>query len=431
MLIMFVGIFTVMILVGAVTIDFGLWFSERRGAQRDADLVSTAGAFAYLADLAAEVPPDTDQALNDARDWAIQNGVDPATIVFDDEACVAGSCILAGTGSGGEGCRELNDGMPWVEANIRHDSRAFFADVFRTLGGGPAEGAPDIGGHARACAGASHGEIHAIPFEIDAQTSLCFQAGEPVYTSLCGLEFGAGAPNPRGLLSLDNNPSDGYQCSDARGGASDIAFLIANGGLGQCLINEQTPQVCDPASNGPWLDCVATQGGTPREVLDGTNARITGDPPAENPGEPLCDGADANAIDDFDESVYAPFGLDPRGPEFTIYEARDCDPGTPGTQISPRLVTIIVLEEFPDGPSNQGYPIWALAGMRLVGCLVEDEPLPATEGGWTDEQRQCRQRGGGIGRVVVYGQFVNLIIPGGAIAPPVTGTTLFGISLVE
>ena len=70
---MFVGLFTIIALAAAITVDFGLWLSERRGAQTDADLVTLAGAYELLEDTATFA--DVDVATQDS---ALANSLDPA-----------------------------------------------------------------------------------------------------------------------------------------------------------------------------------------------------------------------------------------------------------------------------------------------------------------------------------------------------------------
>jgi hypothetical protein len=239
---------------------------------------------------------------------------------------------------------------------------------------------------------------------------------------MCPIELGARGGNPdRGMLDLQ---ASGDYCSEA-GGAGDIEDMIEWGAPGTCLINTQSPPDCDPNTNGPWYDCVAVQQGNPQKVLDGTHARLARDG--------ACD-TDGDGVDEFDESVEMVF--DTGDPFTSIYEARDCDPDTPGRQISPRLVTIIILEEDPDLSSNTGYPIIAFAGFYLAGCAHED----VTVDDESDLDRDCDTPGGGPpppgscgapGHCVVYGRFVKLIVAGGEVGPPNDQSTLFGISLVE
>ena len=118
-----------------------------------------------------------------------------------------------------------------------------------------------------------------------------------------------------------------------------------------------------------------------------------------------CDGPDAGGWDDFFETINPLF--DSGDPLTSIYETRDCDDFTPGKQISPRLVTLIVLGEPPptnSGPS--GYPILAFADFYFAGCASETV-IVADE---SDLDRYCTPAGTGPpGQAVIYGRFVNLI----------------------
>jgi hypothetical protein len=289
------------------------------------------------------------------------------------------------------------------------------------------------------------------------------------------MEFGSSnnpqGPNPRGILDLQ---ASGNYCSDA-GGSGDLEDLIENGAQGSCLINETG--TCDPTKNGPWYDCVAVQTGNPTKVARAFRDRIA--------NEGACDD-DGNGIEDFDEVVTLVF--DAAGNQDDVYEARDCDPDTDGDQISPRLITIIVLDEIPE-PGNDGYPIYAFAGMYVMGCTQDAEAgslddldpfcdtpgatmapvmassasfvsfpqhhncnhsggpggLPATctaptatpgAGGPTptatpDNGGGNGNPGGGQGHKVVWGTFVNLIFAGHEAGPPTDATSIFAVSLDE
>jgi uncharacterized membrane protein len=48
-LMMTVLVLSVMFVIGVIVVDFGLWFSERRGAQKDADLSALAAAQPLMA----------------------------------------------------------------------------------------------------------------------------------------------------------------------------------------------------------------------------------------------------------------------------------------------------------------------------------------------------------------------------------------------
>ena len=455
MIILAVLVMTVTFVVGAIAIDLGLWLSERRGAQTDADFSALAGAFELL---------DPDASANDAIQAATDN-LDandeqlnaslPEPIEVDD------SCYNRG----------VNDA---VTVNVRHDSRALFFDIFGVTD-------PDIGAHAKACVGAIQAPSNLVPFQLDDDPGPCFDTNEkPIFTAMCPVELGAqGGGSGRGMLDLE--APDDY-CSHG-GGSGDIEDMIESSAPGICLINENPSAAC---GGGPWYDCVAIQNGNPQKVLDGTAARLAKD------GD--CD-IDGDGVDEFFETITTV--KDTGNPFTSIYEARDCNTALAGDQISPRLVTIVILEEDPpNGGSNVGHPIIAFAGFYIAGCAsendtVDDEsdldpdcnspgnrrivpsselyvsapglgPLPAPNAchqGTPHGQQTCPTPSptptptpapgatgtpspsptpppgpsscGSPGHCVVYGRFVNLIVSNADIGKPTDQTTLFGISLVE
>jgi hypothetical protein len=387
-LILVVLVMTVVFVVGAIAVDIGLWLSERRGAQTDADFPALAGAWELL-------PPNPDSAAASAAvsDWAADNN-EQANLALED-VVVDDSC--------------WDQGPPdAVTVDVSHDTRTLFAGLL-----GVAD--VDVGAHAKACAGAAQGVGNLIPFQMQDDPGPCFDTLEqPVFTSFCPLELGAQGSNPdRGMLDLQ--APDGH-CSDAPG-AGDIEELIEWGAPGVCLINTGTGCPGDI-----WDDCVVVQSGDPKNVLDGVNARLLRD------GD--CDSAhgDGDGVDEFDETVELVSGSGPTG----VYQARDCDPATEGSQISSRIVTIVVLETEPIQPYNQPHPILAFAGFYLLGC--------APEGVFITDQSQtdpyCDAPGpvgcDAPGQCVVCGRFVKLILSGqGGVGAPNEQTTIFGIGLVE
>lgn len=64
--ILFVGFFTVVLLIAAIVVDFGLWLAERRAVQQVADLSALAGSQDLLV--------DDDAAITNALEWAARNG---------------------------------------------------------------------------------------------------------------------------------------------------------------------------------------------------------------------------------------------------------------------------------------------------------------------------------------------------------------------
>lgn len=332
-IILAVLIMTVTFVVGAIAVDLTLWLSERRGSQTDADFAALAGAFELLdpgANSDDAVQAATDNL--DANDEQLNASL-AQPIVVDD------SCYNRG----------VNDA---VTVNVRHDSRALFLDIFGVTD-------PDIGAHAKACVGAAQAPGNLVPFQIDDNPGPCFDTNEQsIFTAMCPIELGAqGGGSGRGMLDLE---APGDYCSDGRG-SSNIEELIEFGAEG-CLINSNASAAC---GGGPWYECVAIQNGNPQDVLDGTAARLARD------GD--CD-TDDDGVDEFFETVVKLF--DTGNPLTSIYEARDCDAALEGDQTSPRLVTIVILEEEPpNGQSNAGYPIIAFAGFYIAGCAHEDDTV--------------------------------------------------------
>ena len=225
-----------------------------------------------------------------------------------------------------------------------------------------------------------------VPFQVN-QLGPCFRNEQPVFTCMCPI-----GPGAQGVMLDLEAPGD--YCSFAPGDG-DVEDLIINGAPGICLINEIDD--CDPANVGPWYDCVAVQVGNPKKVMDGTAARL-----AKDGG---CDGPDAGGWDDFFETISLVF--DSGDPLTSIYEARDCDDLTPGKQISPRLVSLVVLKEAPPPTAGTaGHPILAFADFYFAGCASETVTVVDE----SDLDRYCTLAGTGPpGQAVIYGRFVNLI----------------------
>lgn len=349
----------VSLVIGAVAVDVSLWQSERRGAQKDADLAALAGAYEFL-------DPDGTKAMAETAANAYAD--------TNDEAGNASAIEIVA----GRNCAGASGGLGFVKADIRHDSHSFFSGIFGSL-------APDIGAHACARAGSLIAGSGIVPIEMDNNPGPCWiddpSSGNandtlPQFGNLCPIEFGAQGGNPRGVLDLQ---ASGDWCSDASGSGS-LEDLIENGATGRCVVHPNPSAGCDPDKNGPWYECVSVQTGNPKKIVEGFHDRIQ--------REGGCD-ANSNGIEEFGEVVRIVF--DDGTPSERIYEAVDCDPGTDGVQASPRLITIIVLEDRPP-PGNDGHPIIAFAGMYVAGCYEgnDDPPVNPTQ---ADLDAECNTRG--------------------------------------
>jgi hypothetical protein len=366
--------------VGVVAVDASLWQSERRGAQKDADLAALAGA----TELLLHTTPTAGEAQTAATTSADTN----------DEA---GNASIIGSVVVDNSCWHTSR-LDSVMVNVDHDSRSFFSQIFGH------DLAPEIGAHARACIGSVISGTGRIPIQID-NNGPCFTPQEqPIYTQLCALEFGSQDTNPRGVIDLE---ASGNNCSRA-GGSGDLYNLILNGAAGFCTTD--TDGVCVPANNGPWQDCVAVQTGNAKKIVDGFSDRVA--------REGSCD-TDGSGVEEFSETVT--LVVDSGNPATSLYEPRTC----PNGSISPRIVTIFVLDQNPGTSSgNTGLPIVAFASFYLKGCAFDNQPVTVAQ---MDVECAASNK---FGHVMIWGNFVRLITTGdiGEFDPSATN---LGVALVE
>jgi len=420
-LILFVGLLSVIMAISVIVVDFGLWFSEHRGAQKDADAAALAGAQAYLADLS-----DTNTAFGDGVDWAIKNGVDSAKIDPSPTSnCSDGnSCIDVGTGN----CREdgTDTSMPWVEARVRHNSRALFGGIFGLV-------APDIGAIARACVGSPRSGIEFTPFGI--QTDLVAAVGTPesgedcynekdddhdkvvndgcgplsdclkedpakpghtipVYGSACVLrtEGGAGVSGQNGFLSIGEE-----DCWDTS--ASSLKHDLEYGSDATCTIGNDVNSA------------TGEKGG----MIAALNDRLT--------WEGLCDSrfhTGNTGHDDFDE-VFSLVGATPGQPIVpaagAIFSENDCrvpktDSDGKTYALNPRVINLLLVDEYKSGEKTA--KIVGFAAFYVIGCYNHAD-APAIEAALNVDLRnmstymnQCPKAGG---QDVVLGVFVQKLAP--------------------
>ena len=343
-LIFFAGIFTVIAIVGAIVIDFGVWFSERRGAQTDSDLISLAGAYELLTSGSAYA--DVDIATQQS---AVANGVDPVedlqnlavkSLEFPDGYETDPDYCHTATDTGGR----LNA----VVLDVEHDSRAFFAGIFGI-------GSPDIGAHACARAGSIRTTNGLMPWSVPMFTSDCFVWNEETgkYDPQFGQECIFRIDNPSQVGAIRLGPDEGDECSGpGSGGANVYRENIREGSPAICEIGEMidTEPGLEPQPTKQALaDLLATEG-----ACDALNS------------------ASPDGIDDFVES-FAPESF-VSGPE-TTFSTRDC--------VTPRALTIVIVDEF-DGRGFDSVPIRGFAAFFLVACDVLDR-----DGNVIEISRKC------------------------------------------
>jgi hypothetical protein len=397
MLIFAMLIVPVSIAVGVVAVDANTWQSERRGAQKDADHSALAGALQLIfeqdqanAENAAIDYADTNDEAGNADVPVAGNDASVPNSVVVDDACFPDSDILP-----------LNT----VSVNLNHDSQSFFGEVFGI------NVAPDVGAHARACAGSlNEPSVGLRPFILDIETSPCFDAstGVPNFGALCVMDFGAqgsGGGANRGVADLE---VPNGQCSNVPG-SGDLEEIIEHGAPGGVTCSTQTGNTCPT----PFVNCVVGQtGNVANKTLDGLAAMLG--------NEGACDGLytsspDTVGIDDFDEAlelIAGPGGSDPSN----VYATRPCDASG---KISPRIITIFAVDEWLG--SNDPMPIRYFVVMYVEGCRRDDGTI----------NRTCVGNNGPPGHAQAVGRIVQAFTTSvGSVGPPNAGGA-FAITLDE
>ena len=364
--------------VGVVAVDGSSWVSERRGAQKDADLAALAGATELLLGGSAADAEDAATDFAATNDESGNGASDAANIVeiTADDSCWGDTGIVDS-----------------VKVDLDHDGAGFFTQAFQIP-------LPAPGAHARACLGTVISSQGHIPIEVHDHGPCFVTEGQPDYANPCPLEFGSSDQNPRGVIDL---VAEGNHCSQA-GGSGDLYDLILDGASGYCTIDQDDD--CDPDKNGPWDECVAVQTGNAKKIVNGFADRVA--------REGSCD-FDGDGVEEYDEVTTVVSG--------TLREAVVC----PNGKISPRLITIFVLEEDPTpggGGNNKGLPIEAFASMYVEGCTFDNNAQNNT----VDKECGAKNR---FGHVVIWGRFVRLIQEGdlGPLDP--NSPSGVGIALVE
>lgn len=390
MLIFMVAVITVIFAVAAVAVDFSIYFSERRGAQKDADASSLAGALELLSqDFVNVANNDFGAVQSDAEaaayEWANKNGVPPEDIhnlVVDNTSCFGVSPVLDS-----------------VSLAAEHHSRALFSSIFGLA-------APEIGAHARACLGSIISAEGLLPVgvQVEGFDSYCWDDvdgdgyEDPLFGAECTLTFGGGdfTSGEGGALNLYDDGS--LNCSgNNTGGGRAYRDELSNGGANTTCYVLPEGETCDTFPNG----CVYPQTGN----LVGQERQGFGDLLAS---EGDCDAlyGDGDGIDQFDEVVDVAAGGPGPSPT-TVYVSKDCDLDEADKQISPRLVSLIIVEQFTE-QGNPPKPILAFAGFYIKQCESDDDPPQVSE--------VCDfQAIGNPGQVVVRGQFLNILVTNGTV----------------
>jgi hypothetical protein len=336
--------------VGVVAVDASVWTSERRGAQKDADLAALAGIQELLQSGATEEDAENAAiAYLQLNDEAGNGGDDAANIV---SVTVDDSC-WGDTGR-----------LDAVTVEVDHDSRGFFVDFFNVP-------VPQPGGRAKACLGSITKPQGLRPFILDIETSPCFTSeGLPKFGQQCVMDFGSqgssGGSN-RGVADIEVSVG---QCSNVPGDGDLVSIIEFGAPNAEC--STQTGNTCP----SPFTNCVVGQtGNVANKTLDGLEALLS--------HEGACDSAysvsgDVAGIDDFQEALeLVGGGTAPPSPD-NIYVPRPCNASG---DISPRIITIFAVDEWIG--SNNPMPVRYFVVMYVEGCQPKSGPInkKCTKGG--------------------------------------------------
>lgn len=401
-------------LSGVLTLDVGLWLTERRDAQGDVDAIALAAAF-ELPVFNEDLPSGNQSeaagfAIAAAEDWARANGVslgsgdsytDPDSelaleIVWND-GCFAGSTPSQTVYVG-------------VKATVTRQAPSIFLRLLRGVGN--VDQLTDVSVSATACTGVPVEAEDFAPWVIS-MSGDCFDAGgAPRYGRLCVLvddAQGGGSAN-FGQISID--PDETACPADGNNSANQYEENIVDGVDFICGVG-------DSLSSSPGL--------SPLSTLDGIKARL-----AQYVGGGPCDGAfgggqatlDAGAtafatagftalpaqlinddVDDFFENWALPAGYDAAEPAADL-ELLDCDAGAAGVQVGPRNIPVFVIGDLGvsdsagcSSPGNNCYTIQGIAAVYLEACT--------SDGGATvAKDFDCSAP---FGHLQIYGRLVSVV----------------------
>ena len=248
-LILWVLAATIIFAIGAITVDFGLWLTERRGAQKDADAATMAGAYELLnqdfVNLANNNFPAVKTAAEDAAyEWADLNGVaaqDVHDLLVDDTDCLGPSPVV-----------------DTVQLAAEHHTRALFTSIFGLA-------VPEIGAPAKACLGSintAHGLLP-VGVQVSGVDSDCWAdlsdppdgVEDPVFGQECTLTFGASeqTSGEAGNLRLFNDGSFACSGTGTGGNRTYLDEIRLGGADTECHVYQyfdDTSMSCDDDPGG-------------------------------------------------------------------------------------------------------------------------------------------------------------------------------------
>lgn len=355
-LILMITIMSVIFLGAYAVIDVGMWTSDRRTAQKDADAAVLSGAQPLLFQRAQAGAEPT--AVARVIEWALNNGVEDETLVVDPRLVT--NCFGEAPYDG------LADG---VETEIDADSSLLFTPLFTAVG-------IEVGAHAKACVGSlitttglrpwamptlgerfDDGTCSAGSRLIGSQcVANCFEVDGfanvvPSFGSTCRIR----SDEPQSIGSINLEDDDPFaECDSGNSSGSGYEENIVEGSPADCSIGDVV-DTRQGMATGPTLDGVRDLIATEGDCDDRYDGPPTG-------------FTDLNNIDDFWESFTPPDATP--GPD-VIFTARECDDdptdllGEPDT---PRFVTVAVVTQLPTSSGTQPVEILSFAGFFIEKC---------------------------------------------------------------
>lgn len=355
---MFVGIFTVLLAMGAFVLNQGLFQDRRRVAQKDADAAARAGAAVFLS--TESFSSQQSDAVQRARAMAYANGATSSASAPLAVETTSPDCPTLGGSI---------TGAPSIEVAIKRPAPTLFNSAwFSNLAGA----GDNIGASSTACVGSvltigpdnTSGKPLNLPVEIfstdrqrSATPNACFDVnGQPRIGMQCVIK--------------DSTPRHGYlhqagSTTQCTGVVDSITPAIEKGEDWTCTVNSGDP-CTNPSS--PSTTCASPADTDVANAITSWNKRLGGST------YPLTCASDAFA-DTFDRAdgqpVKGPPGLnDPPNsttgadPAGTVYVQKRCS--------NPRVGIVIISD-------GNGRPVRGFAAVYILGCFDPAKPSLTTE----------------------------------------------------
>ena len=375
-------------LMGALSLDVGIYVNDRRDAQNVVDKAALAGALELTL---ATGNTGSAAATASANEWATNNGIDLA----DPNVTLTVNVVNT--------CYSLNDPvLTGVEVSIVREAGSVF------LGFVPGVTDWDVNATALACAGRPVEAYGFLPFAIS-ELSGCFELNgsggyQPRIGHRCAVQSSQSSSGSNGQLGF---PGNATSCVGGNSSGAVIRGYVANGVSVTCTIGDIVAAnqgnnvgairqgLADRfSSEGACEDAYVAQGGNNTSLSTATSALNTRIATETPPGVPLGGTiSTTNDRDDFYE-IWAYHG------NLTLHPAEglqpyDCEPLTVGSQTSPRNVQMVVVRDWanPDGNINNSYIVRGFARAFLEGCERNGTFFPT-----------CNQGGGPF---TIYVRFVE------------------------